>query len=82
MSWAGLRGAVPIILATIPMVNGVEGSRSIFNIVFVLVVVYTLVQGPTLPWLARKLRLGEKGEAADLGIESRPWSGCAGTCCP
>ncbi|MCH0562221.1 MULTISPECIES: potassium/proton antiporter [unclassified Streptomyces] len=72
MSWAGLRGAVPIILATIPMVNGVDGSRRIFNIVFVLVVVYTLVQGPTLPWLARKLRLGQGPEAADLGIESAP----------
>ncbi|MFC9929768.1 potassium/proton antiporter [Streptomyces sp. NPDC127190] len=72
MSWAGLRGAVPIILATIPMVNGVAGSRRIFNIVFVLVVVYTLVQGPTLPWLARTLRLGEQGEASDLGIESAP----------
>jgi cell volume regulation protein A len=72
MSWAGLRGAVPIILATIPMVSGVEGSRRVFNIVFVLVVVYTLVQGPTLPWLARKLRLGGDSEAADLGIESAP----------
>ncbi|MEW2130606.1 potassium/proton antiporter [Streptomyces sp. NPDC005435] len=72
MSWAGLRGAVPIILATIPMVSGIEGSRRIFNVVFVLVVVYTLVQGPTLPWLARKLRLGEEGEASDLGIESAP----------
>ncbi|CAL9481512.1 MULTISPECIES: potassium/proton antiporter [Streptomyces] len=72
MSWAGLRGAVPIILATIPMVKGVEGSDRIFNIVFVLVVVYTLVQGPTLPWLGRKLRLGEDSEAADLGIESAP----------
>ncbi|WP_445280706.1 potassium/proton antiporter [Streptomyces sp. DSM 118148] len=72
MSWAGLRGAVPIILATIPMVTGVAGSRRIFNIVFVLVVVYTLIQGPTLPWLARKLRLGEQGEASDLGIESAP----------
>ncbi|MEG8279353.1 potassium/proton antiporter [Streptomyces sp. AHA2] len=72
MSWAGLRGAVPIILATIPMVKGVEGSGRIFNIVFVLVVVYTLVQGPTLPWLGRKLRLGEDAEAADLGIESAP----------
>ncbi|MFR9795905.1 potassium/proton antiporter [Streptomyces sp. MS06] len=72
MSWAGLRGAVPIILATIPMVNGVVGSRHIFNIVFVLVVAYTLVQGPTLPWLARRLRLGEEQEAADLGIESAP----------
>ncbi|MBC2869489.1 potassium/proton antiporter [Streptomyces mexicanus] len=72
MSWASLRGAVPIILATIPMVNGVDASRRIFNIVFVLVVVYTLVQGPTLPWLARTLRLGEPQEAADLGIESAP----------
>jgi cell volume regulation protein A len=72
MSWAGLRGAVPIILATIPMVGGVEDSRRIFNIVFVLVVVYTLIQGPTLPWLARKLRLGRDPEAADLGIESAP----------
>ncbi len=72
MSWAGLRGAVPIILATIPMVNGVDASRRIFNIVFVLVVVYTLVQGPTLPWLARTLRLGDPQEAADLGIESAP----------
>nr|WP_039935122.1 potassium/proton antiporter [Streptomyces viridochromogenes] len=72
MSWAGLRGAVPIILATIPMVEGVDTSRRIFNIVFVLVVVYTLVQGPTLPWLGRKLRLGEDSEAADLGIESAP----------
>lgn len=72
MSWAGLRGAVPVILATIPMVNGVTNSHRIFNIVFVLVVVYTLVQGPTLPWLARTLRLGEQGEASDLGIESAP----------
>ncbi|MCX2926611.1 potassium/proton antiporter [Streptomyces sp. NEAU-W12] len=72
MSWAGLRGAVPIVLATIPMVQGVPGSRPIFNIVFILVVVYTLVQGPTLPWLARALRLGEGAEAADLGIESAP----------
>ncbi|MEU6575462.1 potassium/proton antiporter [Streptomyces sp. NPDC046805] len=72
MSWAGLRGAVPIILATIPMVNHVAGSRHVFNIVFVLVVVFTLVQGPTLPWLAGKLRLGQEGEAADLGIESAP----------
>ncbi|MFH9014866.1 potassium/proton antiporter [Streptomyces sp. NPDC017943] len=72
MSWAGLRGAVPIILATIPMVKGVTGSDRIFNIVFVLVVVYTLVQGPTLPWLGRTLRLGEDAEAADLGIESAP----------
>lgn len=72
MSWAGLRGAVPIILATIPMVSGVPDSHRIFNIVFVLVVVYTLIQGPTLPWLARALHLGDPAEAADLGVESAP----------
>ncbi|MFC7306192.1 potassium/proton antiporter [Streptomyces monticola] len=72
MSWAGLRGAVPIILATIPMVTGVEGSERIFNIVFVLVVVYTLIQGPTLPWLAKALHIGGPDEAADLGVESAP----------
>ncbi|NEC10895.1 potassium/proton antiporter [Streptomyces sp. SID8014] len=72
MSWAGLRGAVPIILATIPMVAGVRGSERLFNIVFILVVVYTLVQGPTLPWLARRLGLGDRAEAADLGVESAP----------
>ncbi|SDM78462.1 cell volume regulation protein A [Streptomyces sp. cf386] len=72
MSWAGLRGAVPIILATIPMVGGVPDSERIFNIVFVLVVVYTLVQGPTLPWLARKLHLGDGPAPSDLGIESAP----------
>jgi len=37
-----------------------------------LVVVFTALQGPTLPWLARKLRLGGDSEAADLGIESAP----------
>ncbi len=71
LSWAGLRGAVPIVLATIPMVGGVADSRRIFNIVFVLVIVYTLVQGPTLPWLARHLKLGDQA-AQDLGIESAP----------
>nr|WP_103533537.1 potassium/proton antiporter [Streptomyces sp. SM11] len=73
MSWAGLRGAVPIVLATIPMVSGVEGSTRIFNIVFVLVIVYTLIQGPTLPWVANRLNIADDpSEADDLGVESAP----------
>ncbi|MDI5971387.1 potassium/proton antiporter [Streptomyces sp. SL13] len=72
LSWAGLRGAVPIVLATIPMVYAVPDSRRIFNIVFVLVIVFTLLQGPTLPWLTRRLGLAETGGPADLGIESAP----------
>ena len=46
VSWAGLRGAVPIVLATFPIVGGVPDSMRLLNIVFILVVVYTLVQGP------------------------------------
>ncbi len=73
MSWAGLRGAVPIVLATIPMVSGIDGSTRVFNIVFVLVIVYTLIQGPTLPWLAKILKISDDpSETADLGIESAP----------
>ncbi|MFC4033713.1 potassium/proton antiporter [Streptomyces polygonati] len=74
LSWAGLRGAVPIVLATIPVVAGVPDSKRIFNIVFVLVIIYTLVQGPTLPWVARSLKLadGDETDADDLGIESAP----------
>ncbi|MGD9484111.1 potassium/proton antiporter [Streptomyces sp. TRM70308] len=72
MSWAGLRGAVPIVLATIPMVAGIESSDRIFNIVFVLVVVYTLLQGPTLPRLGRMLRVGPADGTTDVEIESAP----------
>ncbi|HET6635563.1 MAG TPA: potassium/proton antiporter [Streptomyces sp.] len=72
LSWAGLRGAVPIVLATIPLVAQVESSRKLFNIVFVLVAVFTLVQGPTLPWVARHLRLRETESATDVEIESAP----------
>ncbi|WP_018384613.1 potassium/proton antiporter [Wenjunlia vitaminophila] len=72
LSWAGLRGAVPIVLATIPLVEEVPGARRVFNIVFVLVIVFTLIQAPTLPWLARRLRIGGEEAAADLGIESAP----------
>ncbi len=72
ISWAGLRGAVPIVLATIPLAEGVAGSSELFVIVFVLVVIDTLVTGPTLPWLARWLRLNASGEVLDLEIESAP----------
>lgn len=59
LSWAGLRGAVPIVLATIPISVGVPAAQEIFNIVFVLVVIFTLVQAPALPRLARFLRVDE-----------------------
>ena len=72
LSWAGLRGAVPIVLTTFPVVAGVEGSRDLLNIVFVLVVVFTLVQGPSLPAVARLLRLTRSGEFRELQVETAP----------
>ncbi|WP_369409030.1 potassium/proton antiporter [Herbidospora yilanensis] len=72
LSWAGLRGAVPIVLATIPWAAGVPGAKALFNEVFVIVVVFTLLQGPTLPFLARVLRLSNEGEARDLDVEAAP----------
>jgi potassium/hydrogen antiporter len=57
LGWAGLRGAVPVWLATFPVIAGVEGSEDIFNIVFFVVVTSTLIQGSTFEPLARRLRL-------------------------
>jgi potassium/hydrogen antiporter len=72
ISWAGLRGSVPIILATIPLAAGVEGARTLFDVVFVLVVIDTLVTAPTMPWLARRLRLLDPASLRDLEIEVAP----------
>jgi cell volume regulation protein A len=72
LSWAGLRGAVPIVLATIPLAQGVPGATQIFDLVFVLVVVLTLVQGPTLPWAALRLRLAGSVTTVGLDVESSP----------
>ena len=75
LSWAGLRGAVPIVLATIAMTTDVPGARRIFDTVFVLVVVFTLLQGPTLAPLARWLRLARHGEPRELTVEAAPLDG-------
>src|SRR5450432_192728 len=72
LSWAGLRGAVPIVLATVPVTAGVAPSKALFGLVFVLVVVFTLVQGPTLPAVARLLRLTGVGEPGQIDVEAAP----------
>jgi potassium/hydrogen antiporter len=72
MSWAGLRGAVPIVLATFPIVAGVPDSRRLLNIVFVLVVVFTLVQGPSLRPIARALGLISTDATREIQVESAP----------
>ncbi len=72
LSWAGLRGAVPIVLATFPIVEGVPHSHRLLNIVFVLVVIYTLVQGPSLAWVARALGLVPRDATRELLVEAAP----------
>lgn len=72
ISWAGLRGAVPIVLATFPIVAGVPGSDQILDIVFVGVVVFTLIQGPSLPIVGRALRLIPRHATRELQVEAAP----------
>lgn len=66
VSWVGLRGAAPVILATFVLLAGVEGSGTIFNIVFFIVLTSVLVQGTTIPWFARLL-----GVDAPLTVKRR-----------
>ncbi len=72
LSWAGLRGAVPIVFATIPLSEGVDGAERLFDIVFVMVVLYTLLTGPTLPMAARLLRVARRSEPRGLDLEAAP----------
>lgn len=72
VSWAGLRGAVPIVLTTIPITERVGGAERVLDVVFVLVVLLTLVQAPTLPLVGRWLRLVEPAQARDLEVEAAP----------
>lgn len=57
LGWAGLRGAVPVVLATFPVTEGVEGARDIFNIVFFAVLLSTILQGTTFEAFAKRLGL-------------------------
>jgi len=72
LSWAGLRGAVPIVLATIPLANGVTDAERLFDIVFVMVVISTVLTGPTLPPLARWLGVTRQLEPRSLDLEVAP----------
>lgn len=72
LSWAGLRGAVPIVLATIPLANGVPRATELFDIVFIMVVIYTVLTAPSLPWVAQRLGVAEAGEPRDLDVEAAP----------
>lgn len=57
VGWVGLRGAVPIILATFPLMAGVPQAETIFNLVFFIVLTSVLIQGSTIPPVARWLHV-------------------------
>jgi cell volume regulation protein A len=72
LSWAGLRGAVPIVLATIPLSLDVDGATTLFDVVFVLVVIFTVAQGSTVGPVAQRLGLTAPAEATELRVETAP----------
>lgn len=72
LSWAGLRGAVPIVLATVARTAGVPKADALFAQVFIIVVVFTLLQAPTLPWIARALKLAVPEGSREIDIEAAP----------
>lgn len=70
ISWVGLRGAVPIIFATYPLLAGIEHAQWFFNIVFFITILSLLVQGTTVTYVARLLHLIDKPEAKEeFGME-------------
>jgi cell volume regulation protein A len=74
IGWVGLRGAIPIVLATFPVLAGAPGAERLFDIVFFIVVANALVPGATVAWVTRKLGLQTKEPPAPqavLAIESR-----------
>ncbi|HYO93421.1 MAG TPA: potassium/proton antiporter [Polyangiaceae bacterium] len=62
ISWLGLKGAVPIILATYPLISGLAAGPRLFNVVFFVVLLSAVIQGGALPWIARMLKVEEPPE--------------------
>lgn len=75
LSWGGLRGAVPIVLATFPATAGLPGGETIFNVVFFVVLISTLLQGTTVEWLAGRLGLVAEQPAWQSVAEAVPLEG-------
>ncbi|MEE1120644.1 MAG: potassium/proton antiporter [Prevotella sp.] len=71
VSWVGLRGAVPIIFATYPVVAGIEGADVVFNIVFFITILSLVIQGTTISFVANKLGLSMPCERKgnEFGVE-------------
>lgn len=72
VGWVGLRGAVPIILATFPLVSGLRESELIFNMVFFIVIMSALVQGTTIPLMAKWLRVEGPAFRLEMGSTDEP----------
>jgi cell volume regulation protein A len=74
LGWAGLRGAVPIVLGTFVLSSHVGGAKTIFNAVFFVVLVSAALQGTTLEWVARKLGLLVSFARTEAPLEvTRDW---------
>jgi cell volume regulation protein A len=72
LSWAGLRGAVPIIMATVPLSLGVPNAAYLFDVVLIFVIIFTGLQAPTLPYVARRLGLVDLERAREVEVEVAP----------
>jgi potassium/hydrogen antiporter len=69
LSWSGLRGAVPIVLALIALTRGFSGAQRLVDVVFVLVVLLTVVQGITLPLVVRWLGLSRPEQGREMEVD-------------
>jgi cell volume regulation protein A len=72
LSWAGLRGAVPIVFALVAFIEGAPSGQALVDVVFVLVVGLTLLQGTTLPWVARRLGVSREAEPREISVDAAP----------
>jgi cell volume regulation protein A len=71
VSWVGLRGAVPIIFATYPILAEIPGAKTLFNIVFAVTLISLLMQGMSISWMAKRLDLDlpEEKNGNEFGVE-------------